>query len=127
MLNLEKPKVLLVDDDPDLLVLLSEVCEGLGCDVQKAQNGRVALEFLKVAKFTVVISDMRMPQMDGMSLLRSIEKMGFQVPVIMMTGHSDFTPEDVDAANGVVLLAKPFSRQQLKETVEEFIKLLPAV
>jgi FixJ family two-component response regulator len=66
-----------------------------------------------------------MPKMDGVALLETIEKKGLDLPVIVMSGFSDYTGEDIDARNGVVLLEKPFSLKQIRETIEKFVVLLP--
>ncbi len=125
MSNRSKPKILIVDDDKAILLVLKQICESMGCEVSVAEDGRQALEKVMAETFTVVISDIRMPHMDGVSLLDAIEKRGLEVPVIIMSGYSDYVAEDIDKRNGVVLLEKPFSKQQMQEIIEDFIMLLP--
>lgn len=122
---INKPKVLIVDDDASILLVMRSICESMGCEVTIAENGQRALEKILNEKFTVVISDVRMPQMDGVSLLDAIEAKGLDLPVIIMSGYSDYAAEEIDRRNGVVLLEKPFSKQQMQEIIEGFIKLLP--
>ena len=120
-----RPKILIVDDDHSIRDVLSKVCQTLNCDTMQAENGRRALELIAANQFTIVISDVRMPKMDGVSLLDEIERQGIDLPVIIMSGYSDYHAADIDARNGVVLLEKPFSRAQLKEIIEGFVALLP--
>lgn len=117
------PKVLIVDDDEDLLAALGEALESMQCEVKTARNGREALALLNGEKFTAVISDIRMPTMDGLSLLAAISNMGLKTPVIMMSGYSDYTDKQIDERNGVVLLEKPFSTEKVRELVERFLYL----
>jgi DNA-binding NtrC family response regulator len=125
MPNPVKPKILIVDDDKALLTALKQICESLACDVRIAENGEAALKMIDEQEFTLVLTDIRMPKMDGVALLETIEKKGLDLPVIVMSGFSDYTGEDIDARNGVVLLEKPFSLKQIRETIEKFVVLLP--
>jgi DNA-binding NtrC family response regulator len=120
-----KPRILIVDDDDGILQILRGICESMGCEVSIAQNGKAALEKINNETFTIVISDIRMPQMDGVSLLNEIEKRGLDLPVIIMSGFSDYSAEEIDQRNGVVLLEKPFSKQQIQEVIESFVRFLP--
>ena len=123
MQNFVSPKVLIVDDDESLLEALRDTLESMQCQVKTAANGREALALLKLEKFVLVISDIRMPSMDGISLLAAISQEGLKTPVIMMTGYSDYSDKEIDERNGVVLLEKPFSTDQMRELVERFIYL----
>jgi DNA-binding NtrC family response regulator len=120
-----KPRILIVDDDSTFLNTLKDLCSALGCEVVTAGDGTKALEIVSRQTFTLVLSDIRMPNMSGIALLESIESRGIDVPVIIMSGHSDYTAQDIDDRNGVVLLEKPFSAQQLREIIEQYVPLLP--
>ena len=120
-----KPKVLVVDDESDLVDTLLFHLESFGCDTISAKDGAEALQILESQPITMVMSDIRMPRMNGVSLLEALNSKGIDVPVIFMTGYSDYTDEDIDQRGGVVLLHKPFGREQLKEIIEKFVTLLP--
>jgi FixJ family two-component response regulator len=89
------------------------------------ENGEDALKLLNQQKFTCLISDVRMPKIDGMSLLEKLTEQGIETPVIMMTGFSEYSEAEVAKKGGAVLLEKPFNRAKLKELVEDYIMMLP--
>lgn len=124
MLGKKRPKILIVEDDELLLTTLGEICEAKGCDPKMARNGYQALDVLATDKVELVISDVRMPGLDGLSLLKTIHSRGYEIPVILMSGYSDCTTEDVDNANGVTLLEKPFSAIQIEEIFQTYMELL---
>lgn len=118
-------KVLLVEDDSMLQEVLKETLQGFGCHVLTANNGHEAIEKLKSTKFSVIISDIKMPKMDGLSLLETLKNLKVDTPVVMMTGYSEYKDDQIAHAGGVVLLEKPFTREQLKELFESYMSLLP--
>jgi CheY-like chemotaxis protein len=66
-----RPKILCVDDEPEILKFLEAVLVPRGYEVIRAENGEEALEKLKEERVDLVISDVRMPQLDGIALLRA--------------------------------------------------------
>ena len=82
-------RVLAVDDDPMILELLTEVLTPKGYEVVTAQNGGEALMLLEASAVDVVLLDVRMPGVDGMSALRRIRALQPALPVIMLTGNVD--------------------------------------
>jgi len=82
-------KILIVDDDADLLNLLAEGLAFLGAAVLQATDGRAALELVKREKPDVIISDIRMPILDGLEMMTILNEMGRQIPIIFMTGFGD--------------------------------------
>lgn len=74
-----KPRILIVDDEPVFLRTLSELCTGMGCAVTTAADGKQALDILAKEEFVLVISDIRMPNMNGVSLLDCIESRGIDL------------------------------------------------
>src|SRR5450432_3994145 len=79
-------RVLLVDDEPTLRRALGKILTLAGHQVTTAANGQEALAQIEAATFDVIVSDIRMPGMDGMSLLRAIRARDLDVPVIFLTG-----------------------------------------
>ena len=82
-----KTKILIVDDDVDALELMEELFESKGYDPMTATNGIEALNLVRDEDPDMVISDIRMPDMDGMQLLEELSKRHPQIPVIMVTAH----------------------------------------
>ncbi len=120
-----KPTILLVEDDASLRTALKDQLVKLGCKVDVAENGQEAMTVMSTKKYTCVISDIRMPNVDGISLLDSMRLQGISTPIIMMTGHSEYTEVEIVKRGGAVLLEKPFDRTRLKELVQDYIMLLP--
>jgi CheY-like chemotaxis protein len=112
-----KLKVLIVEDDVMLSDVLKAAIEGMGGAVTTAANGIEAFQHLTTLEFDLVITDIQMPRMDGMKLMDVIAGLEIPVPVVVMTGYSQYTDEDVAKKNGVVLLSKPFKMEQIQEIV----------
>jgi len=121
----ENLKVLLVEDDSMLQDVLKETLKGFGCVVMTANNGQEAIAKLKSEIFSVIISDIKMPKMDGLSLLETLKSLNIETPVVMMTGYSEYKDDQIAHAGGVVLLEKPFTREQLRELFDSYMSLLP--
>jgi DNA-binding NtrC family response regulator len=82
-----KTKILIVDDDVDALELMHELFEGKGYQPSTATNGLEALNLIREDEPDMVITDIRMPDMDGMQLLEEMSKQFAHIPVIMVTAH----------------------------------------
>lgn len=78
--------VLVVDDEVELASLVMEILEGAGYIVDSAPNGREALAKLKSGKFAVVLSDLSMPEKDGLTFLQESRELGFETPFILFSG-----------------------------------------
>lgn len=124
MVTAEKPKVLLVDDDPGLLRLLSIRLKAVGFDVDAADSGAGALSRLPVFQPDVLITDLRMDGMHGMALFEFIHERYPLLPVIILTAHGTI-PDAVQATRQGVFsyLTKPFDSKVLLETIRDALKL----
>lgn len=80
-------RVLVIDDQPEVRSILSTHFRIEGFDVEEADNGQVALELLAIKHIDLIISDIKMPVMDGVDLLREVRKQYPMIRVIMMTGY----------------------------------------
>lgn len=121
-----KGRLLIVDDEAEIRELLSRSFRMLGYEARTAANGREALEVLAETRTDVVISDIRMPEMDGVSLLREIRRQYPMVRVIMITGY--VTLENALACmrnQADTCVFKPFSDlSELEEAVESAMAVL---
>ena len=115
----DNPRLLLVDDDPSLLRLLTLRLEGEGYQVINADSAETALALLAKQSVDVVLSDLRMPGLDGMSLFDEIAKRYKGLPVILMTAHGSI-PEAVAATQRGVFgfLTKPLNPAELREVLQ---------
>lgn len=116
-----KLNILIVDDDKKIQILLTKILEKEGYYAEKCGNGLEALEILAKAKFHIVITDLKMPGMDGNELLSRMKKMDETIEVILISAHSH---RDVDVAIEIMkkgaydYVTKPFDRVKLLNTVE---------
>jgi two-component system response regulator GlrR len=119
-----KPKLLLVDDDPSLLRLLTLRLEGEGYQVISADSAEAALPLLMKNSVDVVLSDLRMPGLDGMSLFDEIAKRYPGLPVVLMTAHGSI-PEAVAATQRGVFgfLTKPLNTNELRDILQNAVHL----
>jgi two-component system response regulator GlrR len=117
-------RVLLVDDDPGLLKLLSYRLRSAGFEVKAVDSGRGALDALDTFNPRLVISDLRMDEMDGMALFDSIHSQRPALPVIILTAHGTI-PDAVDATRRGLFgfLTKPFDSDQLLDCVRRAVSL----
>jgi len=82
-----KPKILIVDDEKNTREGLKWALDGKGYDIHLSANGQEAMDILSVQTFDLVITDLKMPQIDGMKLLDHIKSHHPQILVIILTGH----------------------------------------
>src|SRR5205823_14403193 len=116
--------ILLVDDDPDLLRLISLRLMSAGYRVRTADSGETALAAMAIARPATVITDMRMPGIDGFQLFEPIHRQHPALPVIILTAHGTI-PDAVSATQRGVFafLTKPFDSQDLLHKVAAALKL----
>ena len=84
---MSKPRVLVVDDDRALRYTLSEILEGADLEVVTAGDGEEGLARARAEAFDLVLTDLRMPRMDGMALLRALQQLERAPRVVMITAH----------------------------------------
>ncbi|MDD5746254.1 MAG: response regulator [Candidatus Omnitrophica bacterium] len=86
------PRVLVVDDELEMVLVLQKFFTRCGCDVSTASHGANALKILESGtKIDILILDMRMPVMRGVTLLKEMDTRGIKLPVIVLTGSLNFS------------------------------------
>jgi len=110
-------RILVVDDDADVRFILSAVLEAAGFNVYEAGDGLEAVECLKRRRYDVLLTDYRMPKMDGLELLDVVRAMWPDLPVIVVTGDSVSFKRDCLGAEAFALVDKPFDRTHLLNLV----------
>lgn len=131
----EGPRVLIVDDEP----VVGEICSRAltDCRVDRAENGRQALDLLAKTEFDLVLTDVNMPDMDGLDLLRSIKSKRPDQVVILMTGYAcketilealkadadDFINKPLNLLHLQTLVNKTLEKKELKEELRQLKRL----
>ena len=82
-------KILLVDDEEDFLTILSVTVQSWGCETISARSGKEALEVLGKEKVKAVVIDYKMPDMDGLELLKNIRTSDKKLPAVVFTAYPD--------------------------------------
>jgi two-component system response regulator HydG len=114
--TVSKPVLLVVDDEPGIVTLIERFARKIGFDVTTARSGREALQVLESAKAAVALIDLRMPDVDGLELLRAIRTADPNCQVILMTGHSSLdTAIEAIKLGAMDYLSKPFNFDRLEE------------
>lgn len=116
--NDAKGKVLVVDDEVALAETLKDMLVFNGYEAEIAHNGVQACEVLKKEKINLVISDIRMPMMDGMQLLKHINDSYKGLPVILISGFSDYSEATASENGAKALVAKPMNVEDLIKMVD---------
>jgi putative nucleotidyltransferase with HDIG domain len=111
-------KILIADDEEAIREVVATLLEVKGYECQAVQNGQLALEKFKTFKPSLVLSDIIMPEMDGLNLLSHIRQLDADVPVIMVTAMHDISIALQAIRNGAYdYILKPFEKDQLYVSV----------
>src|SRR5438067_11260699 len=110
----DRPRILVVDDESSIRDLLAKTLALAEYDVDTAPDGRSALERLRLYPYDLLIADLKMPGIDGLSVIREAKRLKVDLPVIIITGYSTETAA-IEAVNiGVAgYLTKPFRVPQV--------------
>jgi two-component system response regulator PilR (NtrC family) len=119
-----QPKVLVVDDEPDLLELLELTLSRMGLDTSRAENVAEAIRLLDREPFDLCLTDMRLPDGEGLRVVEHINQKGLDVPVAVITAFG--SAENAVAAlkaGAFDYLAKPVALEQLRALVKQALKV----
>jgi DNA-binding NtrC family response regulator len=120
----DKPHILLIDDEAIALSNLSHVLEREGYAVTACNDGESGLAAMQSTLFDLVLTDLRMPGIDGMDVLRHIRETTPEVPVIMITGHATLdSAVEAMKAGAHHYIAKPFRLDEAREVVRSALEL----
>ena len=112
-------RILIADDDAVIREGLRRVLSGAGYDVETVSNGRAALERLEAERFKLLITDLKMPGMSGLEVLRAIRTRQPELPVVLITGYAAIDNAVEAMKNGATdYLAKPFENEEIIEKVK---------
>ena len=115
--------ILIVDDEPNYLVILSELLRDEGFEVFTASGGAQGLALVQDVDLDMVITDMQMPGMDGLQLLQAIKKINKDLPVVMITAFAEVDKAVAAMQAGAFnYLSKPFSNDELIVTLNKAVQ-----
>jgi DNA-binding response OmpR family regulator len=117
--------ILVVDDDTSVLDVLSEMLRLEGHDVTTAENGKDAVHWVVNQGFDLVITDLIMPEKEGLETITDIRRQSSEMPIIAISGGGRVGPNDyLETARFIganATLAKPFAREELISTVDSLL------
>ncbi len=115
-------QILIVDDNPNMSSLLADMLEVFDYDSIKAEDGEKALSELDKAPFSLVITDMRMPNMTGLELLDKIKEKYPKLPVVLISGYSiESLNNNGQAIRPDGFLAKPFMMSDIEKLLNSLL------
>lgn len=113
-------KILVVDDEEEVSILLRDILEDAGCETVNASRGEEALKLFQEGQFDAVFTDIGMPGMSGWELARAIRELDSKVPLAIITGWGDAVGTvEKEAARVDWVLSKPFAMAGIVEIVQE--------
>ena len=119
----EKKQVLIVDDEPNLRKILAAQLSRDGYDVMTAEDGEQGLGFLREHHIDLVITDLKMPKVDGMTLLREALRESPDLPIVMITAHGTVdTAVEALKLGAFDYLTKPFDKDEVRQIVAKALK-----
>lgn len=121
-------QLLIVDDETGIVEVLEKILAPTAKEIDTASNGREALEKIKTGKFDAVLSDINMPEMDGLELLARVREMQNEIPFVFLSGYGDQEKMRRALRLGATdFLDKPFQPEALIVTIEKALKLGQAI
>jgi two-component system, chemotaxis family, chemotaxis protein CheY len=120
-----RKKILFVEDSVSIRKLVKYTLETKGYDVILSENGKEALNFLTGQKLDAIITDLYMPEMDGIELIKIIRKMSVyqETPILLLTTESQITKiVEAKEAGATGWIIKPFGAARLLETIGNIVE-----
>jgi DNA-binding response OmpR family regulator len=119
-------RILIVEDTPDFRQMMADVLHTAGHEVAVAENGKVAVEQMEAGSFDLVVTDVLMPESDGIELIRTLARKGWALPVLAVSGGGRNLPAAVslaltEAVGAHRILFKPFRAAELLAVVDELL------
>jgi DNA-binding NtrC family response regulator len=121
---MSKARILIVDDEEDLRDVLEHQLKPLGCSIELAVNGREAFAKVEAARFDAILSDISMPEMNGLEFLAKVRERGIDTPFVILTGFGD-KAKAVEALRlgAFDFLEKPWEPELLRATMKSAVDL----
>lgn len=116
-------EILIVDDQPGIRLLLTDILTNEGYVITTASTGKEALDKLQEKQFALIMLDYKLPIIDGEEVLKKMEQLNIKIPVIVMSGLAEKIEKEMEEIPHVKqLLAKPFNIREVPEAVTTSIQ-----
>ena len=118
-------KILIIDDEPDILLMLKRMLENAGYEIELASNGIEGLKLFAESPSELVITDIIMPEKEGLETIREMKQLQSDLKIIAMSGGGKISAENyLETAKifgASIVLEKPFSQLQIVSAVKELL------
>ena len=119
------PRILIIDDDHHILLMVKKMLERAGYEVDLASNGEEGLNLFKKLSVDLVITDIIMPEKEGLETIREMKRLRPDLKIIAMSGGGKVSSQNyLDTAKifgATKILAKPFTQKQMVSAVRELL------
>ena len=121
--NKKAKRILLVDDDKNIRILVTELLSTMGYTILEAKDGREAMKLVDIGPIDLVMTDLKMPGMDGIELTRAIRRIKPNLPIIVYSAYRFIDTGPVALKAGAnEYITKPFLQAKIKQVVERLLK-----
>ena len=115
-------KILLIDDSKFQRKNVSRLLTGMGHEVSEAENGEIGLQTVETFKPDLIITDLLMPVLDGLSVLRSLKKRGCKTPAIVVSADiQESTRQECLQLGAKAFLTKPVNTADIETAISKFV------
>lgn len=118
--------ILIVDDSKSMRMLIKKMLESSGLfssNIMEAENGQAALDLMETQKMDLVFTDINMPVMTGLDMVKEMKRKSYNIPIIVITTDGSHATVVEAIANGAVgYIKKPFNAEMIKDIVEKHLK-----
>ncbi len=119
-------KILIIDDEPHILLMLKKMLERYSYEIDMAMNGVEGIELFKTSKPDLVITDIIMPEKEGLETIREMKRINSDLKIIAMSGGGKVSADSYLKIAGIfgasISIAKPFSMKDMLGAVQELLK-----
>ena len=119
-----RKKILIVDDEPEIREIVGFGLSLEGYTVVEASGGKEAIEIIQKGGIDAIVSDVRMPRGDGISLAKELQKLEIDLPMILMTGYTSYDLSKVNEIGVREVFTKPFETNDLISVLEKTFQLV---
>jgi len=116
------PRILIVDDEKNIRLTLSQALASLPAEVETASDGKEALQKVETGQFSLILLDLRMPEMGGMDVLRKLRDDRPEIPIVIITAHGNVeSAVDAMKLGAIEFIQKPFGPDEIRGLVRKIL------